>query len=330
MSARVSVVLAVYNAAWCVERALDSVMAQTAPPAEVLLCDDGSTDGTPERVERRYGDRVRVLRFPHRNASATRGRGLAQAEGDWLAFLDADDWWREDKLERQLDFLARHPDVRFVSTDGDFRSADGVIRESWLSDYFHPVKELHGDLFPLLARRCFPLMSSCLLARDAYLAVGGMDPGLVYSHDYDLWLRVAARYPIALMAEPLVHYWFHPGSLSRRLEERHRDDLALMERIASGALRPDAAIRRLGEERAAALAYDIALLCVRDGRYGEARRLFARARRTGTLSRRALAAVSAWLPGPALAGVRRMRWLRGPVAATRARPARLEGPGAST
>jgi len=319
MEPAASVVLTVYNATWCVERALDSVLAQTLPAdqVEVLVCDDGSTDGTPDLVERRYGARVRVLRLPHRNAAATRRVGLAEARGTWLSFLDADDWWETGKLARQLEFAERHADVAWISCDGQFVSAEGVIRESWLSDYFTPVTERVGDLFPLLVRRCFPLMSSSLVRRDAYHAVGGIDPGIVYSHDYDLWLRVAARYPAALLADRLVHYWSSEGSLSRRLEARHLDDLAIMERVAAGELRDDPTMRRMGHERAAAIAFDLALLCLRDGRSAEMRRLFRRARVAGPSSRRAFATAGSLLPGGLARAARGWSWLKGPVASTR-------------
>ena len=329
MSPKVSVVLAVYNATWCVERALDAVMAQTLPAEEieVLVCDDGSADGTADLVERRYGDRVRVLRLPHKNASATRAVGLREARGEWLSFLDADDWWVADKLERQLAFLVAHPGVKFVSSDGDFVAETGVLRDSWLSDYFAPVTERVGDLFPLLVRRCFPLMSSCMVHRDTYQAVGGIDPAIVYSHDYDLWLRIAANYPAAVMTERLVHYWYHEGSLSRRFELRHRDNLAIMGRIARGELRDDAPSRQLGRERVAGLAFDIALLCLHDGRVEEARGLFGRARSTGALSRRLFAAAGCLLPPSLLPTVRKLSWLKGVVAGSRARVPTLGEPG---
>jgi glycosyltransferase involved in cell wall biosynthesis len=328
MRPRVSVVLAVYNATWCIQRALDAVMAQTFPAAEieVLVCDDGSTDGTPEFVEKLYGDRVRVLRLPHKNASATRSVGLAEAKGEWLSFLDADDWWVPQKLESQLRFLEAHPDVKWLSSDGDFVAEEGVLRDSWLADYFAPVTERVGDLFPLLVKRCFPLMSSVLAQRDAYAAVGGINPAITYSHDYDLWLRIAAKYPCAVTTDKLIHYWYHTGSLSRRLEARHRDDLAIMERIARGEFREDAGSRRMGKERAAGLAFDLGLLCLRDGRVPEAREMFARAAVAGTLSRRLFATAGRIVPAPLVPAVLGMRWLKGPVAGSRVKPGTLGGP----
>ena len=314
----VSVVLAVYNAAWCIERALDTVMAQSAPPLEVIVCDDGSSDGTADLVERRYGVRVRVMRLPHQNASAARIPGLAAASGDWLAFLDADDWWAPQKLERQLEFLEKHPEVRWLTSDGEYISDDGVIRESWLSDYFEPVRDRVGDLFEPLARRCYPLMSSMLVDRNAYQQIGGMDPRIVYSHDFDLWLRLAARFPGAVMADRLISYWSHPNALSRNYEARHRDDLMLMERIAAGELRPEPAMRELGEARASTLAFQIGLNCLRTGRGAEGRAMLRRAARSGPPRRRMMATFAASLPDFLLPQLMRMQWLKGAITSTRA------------
>lgn len=330
MRPSVSVIVPTFDAAWCVERALDSVMAQTAPASEVIVCDDGSSDGTPELVERRYGMRVRVLRLPHRNAAAARADGLAAARGDWLALLDADDWWESDKLEGQLDFAAAHPDVRWQCADGVLESAEGTLRTSWLSDYFAPVTDRAGDLFEPLAQRCFPLTSSVLVRRDAFADVGGMDPTIVHSHDYDLWLRLAARFAGGVMARPLVHYWSHPGQLSRRLAGRHRDDLAIMRRVAAGVLRPDAESRTLGRARVAELAFDVGLDDLREGRAPEARARFREALAGGSARRRAYALAGSLLPAFALPALRGMRWLKSGVADAREaeRPTLTAGGGA--
>lgn len=313
----VSVVLAVYNAAWCIRRALDAAVAQTHAPLELIVCDDGSTDGTPELVERTYGESVRVLRLPHRNASAARHDGLAVAQGDWLAFLDADDWWREDKLERQLEYAARHPSVRWISSDGRYESEQGMERSSWLSDYFDPVTERHGDLLLPLLRRCFPLMSSMLVERHAYHEAGGIDPSIVYSHDYDLWLRLAARFDGGLMPELLTHYWTHPGALSKNFERRYRDDLMLLRRAAAGELRDDPAVRALASRRRASHAYDLGLVCLRSGRVEEGRAFMREAMQDGPWARRALAWAGARLPAGWLPALKRTRGLRSIVTRSR-------------
>jgi glycosyltransferase involved in cell wall biosynthesis len=314
---KVSTVMTVYNAAWCVERALDSVMAQTRRPDEIIVCDDGSTDGTPELIEHRYGAAVTVLRLPHRNASATRAVGLGQATGDWLAFMDADDSWRPDKMERQLAFIAEHPEIRFVSSDATYVSADGVIRESWLADYFDPVVERVGDLLAPLVERCFVLMSSVMVERDAYHESGGLDPEIVYSHDYDLWMRILARHPGGLMADRLIEYFWSPGALSRRFEARYRDDLALMRRVEEGSFgrRPD--LMRKAHARAASLEFDLGLMCLRSGRADEGRIRMRRALIHGPFRRRMFAVAGSMLPDWALTPLMRSAWVKETVAGAR-------------
>lgn len=320
---RVSVVLTVYNAAWCVERALESVLAQTEPPLEVLVCDDGSTDGTPDLVERRFAGRVCTLRLPHQNASATRRTGVERSHGDWVAFLDADDTWHPEKLARQRAWRERHPEVRFFGSDGRYVSDTAVQRDSWLSGYFDPVHDMTGDLLPFLTQRCFLLMSSMLVARDAYDAVGGLDPAIIYSHDYDLWLRMAARFPGGVMEDVLVDYFTGPGTLSRAFEARSRDDWSLMRRLAAGDPPAAGEVRRAARERAAALALDLAIAAWRGGREAEARELLRGAAIAGPLARRSLAAGAALLPMWAARRLMRSDWIKQSVLRARRDPARV-------
>jgi glycosyltransferase involved in cell wall biosynthesis len=299
---------------------MDGVFAQTRPADEVLVTDDGSTDDTVAILERRYGARVRVLRLPHGGLTPSRRAALEAATGDWVALLDADDWWEPRKLERQVQFLAAHPEVRWCGTDGVYVAAEGVIRDSWLSDYFHPVREQVGDLLPALVERCFPLVSSMLLERAAYESVGGYDLGIPYSQDYDLWLKLAARYPGGMLAERLIHYWSSPGQLSRRYDVRDRDDLELMRRVATGTLRRDPALQRRGGERAAALAFDLAIAELRAGRVSEARALLRAARERGPLRRRALAWGGSIAPAATLGTLMRSALLKRAVGGARAGP----------
>lgn len=325
---RVSVVIAAYNAAWCIERALNSALSQGRLPDEIIVGDDGSSDGTADLVERRFGPAVTVLRLPHLNSAATRRVAIERSSGDWIAFLDADDLWLPGKLERQLAFLERHPQVRWLSADGRLVSDAGVLRDSWLADYFVPVVDVVGDLLPLLVERCFPLVSTMLVERGAYDAVGGIDPEIVYSHDYDLWLRLAARYPGGLLAESLVDYYSGPGTLSRNYEPRFRDDLAIMRGVEKSGLGHGAGLRRVAAERAAALEFDLAILGVRAGRLREARARLRRVLRQGPWERRLLALGGVLLPAGAVGRLVQSAWMKRVVRRARRVAGRLLLPGA--
>jgi hypothetical protein len=324
----VSLVLTCYNASWCIERALDSVFAQTRVPEELVVSDDGSTDDTVERITRRY-DGVRVLRLPHAGLTASRGAAIAAARGPWLALMDADDVWLPGKIERQMEVVERHPEVVWVSGDGAVVGEQGLIAESWLAAYFDPVEELVGDLFPHLVQRCFPLVSSSLLMKSAYQAVGGLDRDVEYSQDYGLWLRLSARYPAALLKDRLIEYWSSPTQMSKRIEERYRDDKRLMERAARGEYRRDPAAQRVAREKVASYEFDLGVMCLRSGRFAEGRRhLWHAATLPGPFRRRVLALFGATTPRGALRRLMHSPWLKGTVhGARRVNPVMTPGEG---
>lgn len=296
----VSVVITVYNGAWCIERALDSVLSQTRSVEEVLVCDDGSTDGTADLVEQRYGPPVRVLRFPHRNATACRSDGLDRATGDWFAFMDADDVWLPEKNARQLEFLESHPSVRWIGTNGELFGRDGVILDDWFSQYFDQVHDITGDVLVPLIERCFPLLSSMMVRAEAYRAVGGLDQSIHRAYDYDLWLRLAGRYPAAFLSERLIRYWTGPGTLSKNLEERVREDLMVMRKVAEGVSVTNRRVRRRAAERVSALEFDLALKLMRGRHYAEARSHLRKAWGRGPLRRRLMALGGSLMPDPVL------------------------------
>jgi glycosyltransferase involved in cell wall biosynthesis len=312
---RVSALITCYNAAWCIERSLDSVFAQSRPADQVIVSDDGSTDDTVAIITRRYGDRVRLLRLPHRGLTPSRKAAIDAAGGDWFALLDADDAWLPGKLERQTAAIARFPRARWIGTDARLVTDTEVLRESYLSDYFDPVRELAGDLLPALIERSFVLPTTVLIEAAAYGEAGGFDPAIVYSQDYDLFLRLAARFEGVVLAEPLALYYSHPGQISRRYEERHRDDYALMQRVEAGTLRADPALRATGARRVADLAWKLGVAALRAGRMDEARGYLRRAAGVGSVPRRrTLARAARMLPAPLIRMLARSRALKRVVA----------------
>ncbi|HLH42987.1 MAG TPA: glycosyltransferase family A protein [Bryobacteraceae bacterium] len=196
----VSVIIPAYNAGRVVGRAIESALAQTLPPLEIVVVDDGSSDDTAAVAER-YGAKVRVLRQANAGPAAARNRGARAAAGEWLAFLDSDDAWLPRKLERQLAHVGS-PRVGLVCclTNGSV-STDRITLESlWEYNYIG--------------------MSGVLVRRAAFDEVGGFDedPGLISVEDYNLWLRIAMRWEIAMVPENLFAYLPETGSLSQQFE----------------------------------------------------------------------------------------------------------------
>ena len=259
----VSVVVPTFDRAERVERALASIEAQTRPADEVVLVDDGSTDGTAERVAARF-PRVTVLRQENRGVSVARNRGIEQTTGEWIALLDSDDEWVEGKLEAQLEALA-------ASGRKVCHSDEIWIREGRRVNPGRRHAKREGRLYLQSLTLCAISPSAVVLHRTVLDEVGGFDERLPVCEDYDLWLRVTARYDVALVDEPLViKYGGHADQLSRSrwgraLKRAWRElPLALLERVAT--------LETLAEKLGI-----VAGGARKRGRIAEARRLEARA-----------------------------------------------------
>ncbi|MCP3964031.1 MAG: glycosyltransferase [bacterium] len=191
------------------ERAVASVLAQTRAPDELIVIDDGSRDGTAERLRDAF-PRVALLRLDGRGVSAARNRGIRAASSEWLAFLDSDDEWLPEKIERQLAALAAEPEHPVCHTD-----------EIWIRDgrRVNPRRR-HAKRGGHIFRHCLPLCaispSSAMVHRSVFERVGTFDESLLACEDYDLWLRVCSRWPVLFVDRPLVRkYGGHADQLSR-------------------------------------------------------------------------------------------------------------------
>ena len=214
---KVTVFIPVYNREKYVAHAIDSILAQSFRDFELLLLDDGSTDGSLE-VLRSYSDpRVRVERNEvNLGIPRTRNRGLDLARGEYLALLDSDDFAYPERLRKQVEFLDRHPDVAAVGafaacTDDDGRPLGKIRRR--------PVAP--GDVAAGLLFRC-GLQNSASMARTDVLRRYRYREEFDLSEDYDLWVRVAADHKIANLPEVLVNYRAHGGRTTRGRSERVR------------------------------------------------------------------------------------------------------------
>ena len=207
----VSVVIPTFERRALMCEAVASVLAQTFADFELIVVDDGSQDDTVGELAARFADsRLRVVRQENRGASAARNRGVAEARGEWLAFLDSDDTWLPPKLERQLQMLADHPEAPACYT-GEIWYRDG----RWANPRNVHTK-YSGWIFPYCLPLCIISPSSILMKRALFETLGGFDETLPACEDYDLWLRLSARYSVQLLEERLiVKRNGHPGQLSR-------------------------------------------------------------------------------------------------------------------
>lgn len=211
----VSVVIPAYNAAALIGETLDSVLAQTYPNLEVLVVDDGSTDDTPQVLDR-YADRIRVLRQANAGQAAARNCGAREARGELMAFLDSDDLWDPDKIARQVALLGRFPEALAVYCDHRSIDAKGHLL-SPSAAVVHPRPS--GDILrALLLGPCIITPGLVLLRRAAFDATDGFDESAsMRGHeDYALWLRLATRGPFVYSPDTLVSYRRHPQQATRQ------------------------------------------------------------------------------------------------------------------
>ncbi|MGH7389755.1 MAG: glycosyltransferase family 2 protein, partial [Candidatus Rokuibacteriota bacterium] len=304
---RVSVVIPTYNRAAVVGGAVESVLAQRWRDLELLVVDDGSTDDTEARVGSVRDPRLRYVRRPHAGVSAARNAGVALATGPLIAFLDSDDRWKPDKLEREVDFLARYPGVHAVFSDLEKHDGEvfvpSFMRESplfgrWLGEAAYPdgVVVPRRQMFLFLLQEVFVKPSALTLRRDAFVKTGGFDEAWSSSEDWDFLLRFAKGATFGYLDRPLAVLRLSTDSLHR--VDQPRGETAMLRLLARErrALRGDreavVAVQRGLRERVKSYAwyYDDA------GRPLPAARVYLRGfRLTGDL-RLLVRAAGVWVP----------------------------------
>jgi glycosyltransferase involved in cell wall biosynthesis len=226
----ISVIIPAYNRAREVGNAIDSALAQTLPPLEVIVVDDGSTDETPE-VLARYGDRIRIVRQENQGVAAARNAGIAVARGELLAFLDSDDVWLPRKSELQAARIDADPELGLVHCGVDFEGT-GIRLDGMEGSVATEILRL--DRSVIVAHG-----SGVMVPRRVAEEVGGFDPRMRVSEDWDFCYRVAARYRIAFVAEPLVLHARHATGLQNDIGKmEHGMLLALEKAFTDPAVRP--------------------------------------------------------------------------------------------
>jgi glycosyltransferase involved in cell wall biosynthesis len=190
---QISVVVPMYNAAGTIRRTLDSVIAQTFIDFECIIVDDGSTDGSADVVQ--ADPRIRIIRQTHAGVSVARNRGIAEARSDLIALLDADDEWDANYLEVLAELASRYPEAGLLTLGHRGRGREVQAPRDGLVDYFFASR-----------RERFVNSSNTAVRRWALEDVGAFNPALSAGEDLELWVRLAARYPVAAARRVLVTY----------------------------------------------------------------------------------------------------------------------------
>ena len=247
----ISVIIPTYNRATILPRAIDSVLAQKGVHLELIIVDDGSTDGTLKMLETHSHTRgvISHLGRVNRGPSAARNLGIKAAIGEWIAFLDSDDVWLPGKLKAQLEFFAENPEYLICQTEEIW------IRNGTRVNCMKKHKKFGGWIFEKCLPLCVVSPSAVMMRRKLFDEVGLFDESLPACEDYDLWLRIAVNHPIGLVEKPyLMKYGGHLDQRSREFPAMDQFRIRSLAKIlASGILSSEhtTAARRTLEEKAA-------------------------------------------------------------------------------
>ena len=221
-----SVIIPAYNSAATLARAVESVFAQSWPAHEIIVIDDGSTDNTLQ-VARKFGDKVRVIQQANAGVSTARNRGVEAATGDWLAFLDADDWYYPDRLRWHAEWIARDAGLDFLTGDYEYRCGDGNLMGTSMSmhssgramlekaDGAEKVVMEAKEIETFVADH-FGDIHTLSVPRKTFHALGGYPPGFKVCEDVHFLTRLCAvSRRVGVICRPLAVYLIHGSSATR-------------------------------------------------------------------------------------------------------------------
>ena len=226
----ISVIIPVFNGEKTIRDTVESVLKQTFTDFEIIAINDGSQDSTLAILNQIKDERLRVVSYSNAGVSISRNRGLALAKGEFISFLDADDLWTPDKLEAQLRALQAHPQAAvayswsdWVNESGQFLRAGGHIT-------------VNGKAYEtLLVRDFVESGSNPLIRKQALDEVGEFDSSVTPAEDWDMWLRLAARYEFVTVPSPQILYRISPNSASFNVWKMEVGSLRVIERAFTDA-----------------------------------------------------------------------------------------------
>ncbi len=224
----VSVIIPTFNRGYCLAETVRSVLKQRFMDFELIVVDDGSTDETLQVLENFPS--VQVIHLPgNRGVSFARNRGIEEARGTLICFLDSDDLWEKSKLEAQVTWMQEHPDCKVLHTD------EVWIRNGVRVNPMNKHQKFSGDIF----RKCLPLCivspSSVMLRKSVLDEIGGFDESMPVCEDYDLWLRIAVHYPFHFLENKLmIKRGGHEDQLSRKYWGMDRWRVYALEKLLKG------------------------------------------------------------------------------------------------
>jgi glycosyltransferase involved in cell wall biosynthesis len=261
----VSIIIPTYNRAYCLQKAIDSVLSQTYPYFELIVVDDGSMDNTANLVEN-YNSDIVFIRQENKGPAAARNRGVQAARYELLAFLDSDDWFAENKLEVQVRALQEKPAYLISHTQEIWYRYGSILNQKTRH------RKNSGDIFSQSLELCAVGMSTVLMYRKIFERFGLFDEEFPCCEDYELWLRVSAEQDFLLVDQPLT---LKDGGRNDQLSSLYRQGMdkfriqAIMKILVSGRLNAAQKEAAIAELQRKCTIYGTG--CIKHGRVDEGR-----------------------------------------------------------
>lgn len=241
MKKRVSVIIPNYNYAHYLPECIDSVLAQTYPEIEVIVVDDGSSDGSREVLEG-YDQQITRLYQKNQGVSAARNNGFKASTGEFVAFLDADDAWLPKKVEKQVERFERDPDLGLVHVGVAEIDSEGKVLVERLEGVEGAVSTI---LLQLKREGVLGGGSGSMVPRSVLDELGGFDTRLSTSADWDLFYRISERWPVGFVPEVLLRYRVHNSNMHGNVAVLERDMKLAFEKAFTHPKVEIASVRRL-------------------------------------------------------------------------------------
>jgi GT2 family glycosyltransferase len=284
MAPNFSVIIPAYNSEATLARAIDSVLAQSYPAQEIILVDDGSTDGTPDVVAR-YGKQLRYIRQDNAGVSRARNHGAQAASGDWLAFLDADDWYYPDRLRLHAEWIQEDAALDFLTGDYEYRRADGSLISCSMDQHesgrsllarandSQRIVMTVDDLEEFVADH-FGDTHTLSVPRLKFLELGGYPPGFKVCEDvFFLTKLCAVSQRIGVVCSPMAAYVIHAHGATRNDPlSAQIENVRTLVALKSASSHFPAAIQRGVRERLRLGRLNLGYALVRSGQRGSALR----------------------------------------------------------
>ena len=226
----ISVIVPVYNGEKTIRETVESVLNQTWQDFEIIIINDGSQDRTLDVISGIQDSRIKVFSYPNAGQAASRNRGIGKASGEYIAFLDADDLWTADKLEAQYQALQENPEAKVAYSWSNHIDESG----KFLRTGSHVTA--NGNVYErLLLLNFFEHGSNPLIHKQAFVEVGGFDESLPPTEDWDMWLRLAARYHFVAVSSPQILYRVYNNSASSNVFRLSSACMTVIERAFNQA-----------------------------------------------------------------------------------------------